>query len=302
MIEQDKLVYCKNQIERMLARSQTKIIFPLITLGLVKAFHENGQKIFTDVEIRKSYEDTVRNVKAFLGHDLHIGGKYYDAYPSRNLPKYQVLRVLNNKSYELLEPFLSVSPDLVAWIPERIERYIDNKLTIIPKLGEREFRIRVSENKDSFVELIKNNIDVSPTNFEIFSFAIIKITLEKFACKVYRDTRASAHDKGVDISTNFGVVYQIKKLKIINKTVAENVYAELKANFDKERLDDGKVIIVIDDISKSIKNYLIDMKVQSISKKDLFRLVEQLEDIEDREKVLRIINEEFRREYSSDIK
>jgi hypothetical protein len=63
----------------------------------------------------------------------------------------------------------------------------------------------------------------------------------------------------VDISTNFGVVYQIKKPRLVNKRIAENVYAELKANFDKECLDDGKVII-IDDISKSIKNYLIEFE------------------------------------------
>ena len=302
MLNQDKLDYCKEQIERMLARSQTKVIFPLITLGLVNAFHKTGQTIFSDDEIRELYEDTIRKVKILLGNDLHIGGKYYDAYPSRNLPKYHVLKALGDKKYELLEPYTSGASKLVAWIPERIEHYIDNKLTIVPKLGEREFRIKVSEDKNGFIELIKKNIDTSPTNFEIFSFAIIRVTLEKFACKVYRDTRASAHDKGVDISTNFGVVYQIKKLKIVNKTIAENIYAELKVNFDKERLDDGKVIIIIDDISKSVKNYLIDLKVQSISKQDLLRLAEQLEDTEDREKVLRIIHEEFRREYSSDIK
>jgi ribosomal protein S13 len=302
MVDQDNLNQCKEQIERMLARSQTKVIFPLITLGLVTAFCEKGQTIFSDGEIRELYEDTVRKLKSYLGHDLHIGGKYYDAYPSRNLPKYQVLKALGEKKYELLEPYKSGAMALLEWIPERIEGYITNKLTIIPQLSEREFRIQVSEDKSTFIELIKKNIDISPTNFEIFSFAIIKVTLEKFACKVYRDARASAHDKGVDISTNFGVVYQIKKLKVINKTIAENVYAELKANFDKERLDDGKVILIIDDISQSIKNYLIDMKVQSISKQDLFRLAGQIEDTEDREKVLRITYDEFRREYSSDIK
>ena len=146
------------------------------------------------------------------------------------------------------------------------------------------------------------HIDRSGTNFEIFSFAVIKAHLEKFACKVYRDTRTSAHDKGVDLSTNFGVVYQVKKLRVYNKSMADNIYAELKVNFDSERLNDGNVILVIDDMSKEIKNYLINMKVQSISKNDILKLAEQFEDSEDREKVLRIIYDEFRREYSSDIK
>lgn len=130
---------------------------------------------------------------------------------------------------------------------------------------------------------------------------MIKVHLEKFACKVYRDTRTSAHDSGVDLSTNFGVVYQIKKLKVNSKTAADNVYAELKANFDRERLSDGNVILVIDDISKEVKKYLIDMEVQSISKSDLLKLVGQFEDMEDREKVLRVVYEEFRREYASDV-
>jgi hypothetical protein len=61
------------------------------------------------------------------------------------------------------------------------------------------------------------------------------------------------------------------------------------------------VILVIDDISKEVKKYLIDMKVQSISKSDLIKLGGQFEDMEDREKVLRVVYEVFRREYVSDV-
>lgn len=43
-------------------------------------------------------------------------------------------------------------------------------------------------------------------------------------------------------------------------------------NFNKEKLSDGNVILIIDDISKEIKNYLINMKVQSINKNDIFKL------------------------------
>ena len=64
-----------------------------------------------------------------------------------------------------------------------------------------------------------------------------------------------------------------------------------------------KVIMpVIDDISKNVKKYLIDMKVQSISKDDLLKLAVSFDEPEDRQKVLRIVYEEFRREYSSTIK
>ena len=73
-------------------------------------------------------------------------------------------------------------------------------------------------------------------------------------------------------------------------------------NFDSERLQSGHIILVIDDISKEVKQYLISMKVQSLSKDDVLKLAEQFEDMEDRQKVLRIVYEEFRRENSSRIR
>jgi hypothetical protein len=294
--------FCTDSIEKMLERSQTKIIFPLITLGLVKEYHDKGKCLFSDTEIRKCYEETVKYMVDYLNHDLHIGGRYYDAYPSRNLPKYGVLKVTGNKQYELLSPYKTSAEILISWIPERIKQHINERLGLIPNLGDQSYRAKLSTNKPQFISAIKEYANKNPTNFEIFSFAVMKVHLEKFACKIYRDTRTSAHDKGVDLSTNFGVVYQIKKLKIYNKKLADSIYADLRVNFDSERLNDGNVILVIDDISKAIKNYLINMKVQSISNNDILRLAEQFEDIEDREKVLRIVYEEFRREYKSEIK
>jgi len=97
-------------------------------------------------------------------------------------------------------------------------------------------------------------------------------------------------------------VYQVKKLRVHTETEADRLYAELKLNFDNERLQDGNVILVIDDISKDVKKYLIDMKVQSISKADLLKMAASFDDPEDRQKILRIVYEEFRREYSSTIR
>jgi Na+/phosphate symporter len=93
----------------------------------------------------------------------------------------------------------------------------------------------------------------------------------------------------------------VKKLRIHTESEANRLYAELKLNFDKERLQDGNVILVIDDISKEIKQYLIDMKVQSISKGEVLKMAAGFDEAEDRQKVLRIVYEEFRREYSSRI-
>jgi hypothetical protein len=150
----------------------------------------------------------------------------------------------------------------------------------------------------NFKQLIRDQIDRTPANFEIFSFALIKVHLEKFACKIYRDTRTASHDKGDDLSTNFGVVYQIKRLRIFTESEANDLYTELKVNFDNERFQEGNVVLVIDDISKKVKKYLIDMKVQSFSKSDLLKLAANFDEPEDRQKVLRIVYE-FRREYSN---
>lgn len=289
----------KDTIERMLKRSQTKILFPVITLGIVKAFQETGRDIFADIEIRGIYQNTIQELKKYLGHDLHIGGMYYDAYSSRNLPQYKVLKIIGNKKYQLNPLYKNCAEELLQWLQERIGIFIDDKLGIVTKLAQREERLKISSDPNYFVEIIKNHIDKNAANFEIFGFAIIKVHLEKFACKIYRDTRTSSHDAGVDLSTNFGVVYQIKKLRVSNMSVAKHIYAELKSNFDKERLDDGKVILIIDDIAQDIKKYLVDMKVQSIDKKDLLNLAQQFQDSEDREKILRIVYEEFRREYAS---
>jgi len=288
----------KDTIELMLKRSQTKVLFPVITLGLVRSFVKTKHDVFSDLDIRHIYQDTVKELKEYLGHDLHIGGIYYDAYSSRNLPKYGVIRIIENKKYRLNPLYKDCSEELSIWLPEKIRTFINSKLGIVTQLGQQETRVKLSSDANEFIKVIKQHTK-NASNFEIFGFAIMKVHLEKFACKIYRDTRTSSHDAGVDLSTNFGVVYQIKKLRVTNIATAKNIYAELKSNFDKERLDDGKVILIIDDITQEVKKYLIDMKVQSIGTKDLLNLAQQFQDSEDREKVLRIIYEEFRREYAS---
>jgi hypothetical protein len=293
--------FCRSEIDRMLKYSQTKVIMPVVTLGLLNVFVAKGQRVFTDREIKKAYEAAVKELKEFLGHDVHIGAKYYDAYGSR-MDRYSVLKSVGQLKYELLSPYTVFASSLRAWIPDRVKSHIEERLGVVPLLGTAATRVAYGEDKEKFVQLIRQQIGKTPANFEIFSFAVIKVHLEKFACKVYRDTRTSAHDKGVDLSTNFGVVYQVKKLRVYTESEADKIYAELKGNFDSERLQDGNVILVIDDISKDVKKYLIDMKVQSISKEDLLKMVVGFEEPEDRQKVLRIVYEEFWREYSSTLR
>jgi hypothetical protein len=290
--------FCRSEIDRMLKNSQTKVIAPVITFGLLKSHAETGKTQFSDSEIRKSYDSAVESLKDFLHHDVHIGAKYYDAYGSR-MSRYHVLKPVGHLKYELLPPFTEHAKDLAKWIPKRVKRHITERLGVVPLLKDANTRAKLADSPPKFQQLIRDQIDRTPANFEIFSFALIKVHLEKFACKIYRDTRTAAHDKGVDLSTNFGVVYQIKRLRIFTQSEANQVYAELKVNFDNERLQEGNVVLVIDDISKKVKKYLIDMKVQSFSKSDLLKLATNFDEPEDRQKVLRIVYEEFRREYSN---
>jgi hypothetical protein len=284
----------------MLKKSQTKIIFPIITLGLLKTYIETGKYEFNDSDVRKIYNKTVVFVQNFVGHKLHTGGKYYDAYPIRNLPRYGILTV-HGKIFQITDAFKENAHILVDWIPCAIKKHIESKLGIIPTLGDDFHKLSIASDRLKFHQFIQNNISINPSNFEVFSFSIIKVHLEKFACRIYRDTRTSSNDRGVDLSTDFGVVYQIKSLKLLNKTNANEVLSEIKSNFDVDRINDGKIVLIIDDISKDIKDYLIDMKIQSISKENILNICGQFLEVEDRMKVLRIIYDEFRREYESQI-
>lgn len=284
----------------MLKNSQTKVIAPIVTLGILQEHSATGRTEFTDAQIRKCYATAVARIKAVVGHDVHFGAKYYDAYGSR-LSRYHVLDPVGHLKYRLLPPFTKHAKSLCSWIPTRITEHIVERLGVVPLLGDSGKRLAIAERSDEFLDLIRCQIDKTPANFEIFTFAVIKVHLEKFACKIYRDTRTAAHDKGVDLSTNFGVVYQIKRLHLHTVSKASEIYAELKLNFDNARLQDGNVVLVIDDISNEVKQYLVDMKIQSISKHDVLKLATGFDEPEDRQRVLRIVYEEFRREYSSDV-
>jgi hypothetical protein len=212
------------------------------------------------------------------------------------MSRYSVLHSVSHLCYGLTKSFANHATELCAWLPERIKQHINARVGIIPQLVEPEKRLKIAAVISDFMGLINQQIDHNPTSFEIVSFALIKIHLEKFACKIYRDTRTSAHDRGVDLATNFGVVYQVKKLRVRSKLDADKLYAELRLNFDSERLQDGNVILVIDDIAEDVRRYLIDMKVQSIKREQLLGLAAGFSDVEDRQKVLRVIYEEFRRD------
>ncbi|MCW5552618.1 MAG: hypothetical protein KIS67_10735 [Verrucomicrobiae bacterium] len=285
----------------MLKNSQTKVIMPAVAFGVLRQYSATKQTIFGDTEIRRAYQEAVRFLKKHFGHDVHIGAKYEDAYGMR-MSRYGFLSSLGHLKYELAATFAQHADNLCKWIPDRIKQHIDLRIGVIPTLAGASERLSLAANATKFLALIEEQLALNPTSFEIVSFAVIKVHLEKFACRIYRDTRTSAHDRGVDLATNFGVVYQVKKLRVLNRSDADKLYADLKLNFDSERLQDGNVILVIDDISEEVRRYLVNMKVQSIKKDQLVAIARGFDEPEDRQKVLRVIYDEFRRDYSGPVR
>ena len=74
---------CRSEIERMLKNSQTKVIMPAVALGVLRNYLETNQTVLGDTEIKHTYQEAVRFLKKHLGHDVHIGAKYEDAYGMR---------------------------------------------------------------------------------------------------------------------------------------------------------------------------------------------------------------------------
>jgi len=51
--------YCTSEIEKMLSRSTTKVIFPVITFGLMKEYLEKSKENFSDADVRQCYKKAV---------------------------------------------------------------------------------------------------------------------------------------------------------------------------------------------------------------------------------------------------
>src|SRR5437660_12040780 len=138
--------FCRDEIDRMLKYSQTKVIMPVVTLGLLRIFLENGKRVFSDGEIKRAYEGAVKYLVEFLGHDVHIGAKYYDAYGTR-MSRYSVLKSVGHLKYELLPPYTSFAENLCGWIPARIKLHIDERLGVVPLLANSESRVAYAEDR-----------------------------------------------------------------------------------------------------------------------------------------------------------
>ena len=97
----------------MLKNSQTKVIVPIVTLGLLDEHCATGRTVFSDAQIRTSYASAVTRIKSAVGHDVHFGAKYYDAYGSR-MSRYHVLEPVGHLKYRLLPPYTTHAKSLCS--------------------------------------------------------------------------------------------------------------------------------------------------------------------------------------------
>lgn len=289
-------------LDRMISRTKTKLIAPVLTAGILRQQLETGVCEYSERDMRQAYEtEACRTVRKILGHNLHVGGDYEDAYCSRTLPKYGIVTSIGQRRYRTVPSYVEHAASAIAHIESRIPLLVASRLGTATQFGSAETRLKIAADSSGFAEVLDTAMQQTPSHFEIVSFAVLRVHLEKFACKVYRSSRTSAHDRGVDIATDYGTVYQIKKMRLSTREDAELVYSELLTNFDEERLRDRKVVLIIDNISTSCRQFLVDMRVQPLVRSEIMTLARLIADEEDRQKVLRVAYAEFEREYRSDI-
>jgi len=226
-----------------------------------------GKKIFTRQELDVEYKKTVEEIKKITKSKLNIGGRFHpDTYPDRMSNKYGAFEILDSDKIRLPNFIIKLSKkeqeEIRDFVRNKIIDAQKNKLGNILLIDTEEKRLEIVKNKDNFINFLKEELQRSANSFEITCFAILKVFLEKFACKLYRSSKTNARDTGVDISTDYGVVYQVKKFKISKKEDAERILKEVQINFDQARIEDGKLILIIEDIDKNFKHLIIDKNIR----------------------------------------
>lgn len=292
-------------IDNLIKFSKTKLINPVAFLAALNLLLK-GKKIFTRQELDVEYKKTVEKIKKITKSELNIGGRFHaDTYPDRMASKYRAFKILDGNRICLPDSVVKLSKNEQKKIRDLvINKIIDAqkiKLGNILLIDTEEKRLDIVKGKDNFLDFLKKELQRSANSFEIACFAILKVFLEKFACKLYRNSKTNARDTGVDISTDYGVVYQLKKIKISKKEDIDRILKELQINFDQARIEDGKLILIIEDIDKNFKHLIIDRNIRMFKTEEILKIANQIEEIEDRMKILHIIYDETRRELESDI-
>lgn len=205
-------------------------------LFYLKHVASTGNPIVDDNLVKAGYENTICDlIRGQLHHNFNVGGQFNDTYISRLSSRHRFLKQVTQKTYAVQEDYAKNAEFLIDYLISRLNASLNQKLgnlVILRKIIENDSEIgsedihrrqlnEALQDKTSrkFREFLEVGFDrkakgflTMSYGFEVCMFSILKVFLAKFGCKLYRDSRTYAADKGGDISTNFGVVYQIKKL------------------------------------------------------------------------------------------
>lgn len=307
----------KSEIDRMIEdRRATRLINPVLMLFYLKEFQRTRNRIVPFSVVKQGYEDTTCDlIRNHLRHNLNIGGQFNDSYLQRLASRHHVLEFITGKDFAISMPFAQNAQFFIPYIVNRMTEHLNNKLSNIIRLH----RIVQTDSRDELQEILsdpssrrlreflENGFDPSSAGFlniaygfEICMFSILKVLLAKFGCKIYRDSKTYSSDKGTDLGTNFGVVYQVKKKCIVTEEAFNELVSELLLNFANGRIQEGNVFIIIEDIDDGLKKRLERQHINCITRKSITDFLDKLNSDEKWE-ILKQITKEFQRELMSDV-
>jgi hypothetical protein len=255
-------------------------------------------------------------IRNHLHHNFNIGGAFNDSYIQRLSSRHEALDPIEGKDFAIAEDYSQHVEYLTDYITTSIKRHLDSKLSTLIKLdkilrdADYDTISGILQDKTSktlreflehgFSDSKGKGILTIAYGFEICMFSILKILLSKFGCKIYRDSKTYSSDKGTDISTNFGVAYQIKKKCISNEHAFEELVSELLLNFADGRIEQGNVFVIIEDVDDGFRRRLNEKHINCLTKQGVTDFLDKLSPAEKLD-VLKQIVQEFKRELISDV-
>lgn len=317
----------EREIDHMVEGSRTKLIMPILALFYLNQLHKTGKTQVPYNLVRSGYEDSVCSlIREHLYHNFNVGGEFNNTYIGRLRDRHGFLKEVSGGNFALINAdYAPNCGTLISYTVNKIREYLNSKLSNIvtlhhiiqqrrsnANLARTHYPREVQEilhdkSSKKFRELLELGFDKSADGFfhmsygfEICMFSILKVFLARFGCRIYRDSRTYASDKGTDISTNFGVVYQIKNYCLTNEKAFQQLVDQLTLNFSDERIQQGNVFLIMRDTTNGFAKRLKDKKVNCLTKDGITDLLDKFTP-EEKWNVLEQINQEFARELASDI-
>jgi hypothetical protein len=307
----------KSEIDKMIEdRRATRLINPVLTLFYLREFQRTGNRIVRFNLVKPGYEETVCDlIRNHLHHNFNIGGQFNDSYLQRLASRHRVFEQITGKDFAINPELAQNHESLIPYIIHKIDNHLQSKLLNLVRLEEviknnsREELREILEDPTSINlrEFLQSGFEPSAASFlsvaygfEICMFSILKVLLAKFGCKIYRDSKTYSSDKGTDLGTNFGVVYQVKKKCITSENAFDELVRELLLNFANGRIEEGNVFVIVEDMDDGFRARLKAQRINCMTQKTVTDFLDKL-DAEDKWEILQQITQEFKRELMSDV-